>query len=389
MASLPGWRTTNVLVALLVVWAAPARAHPMPNSEIAISAGADSVVFEIAIPEPELRLALPQSWGRTADLLVEPYRSALADYFDAHFGVRTASGKAVPHVIQFITRWQARNLDVGNYEELRIRIVASAVAGFDPHSFSLHYDAVIHQVPNHFALVYLDRDFHAGRITDETPVEVGVIRYDFSRDVTPVFEVTLAAGSAWRGVLSAVSLGFQHVLSGVDHLLFLACLLMVSPLRALARRWSLFQGWRYTLRRFLCISLAFTAGHTVSLVLGAYEWLHLPARWVEMTIALSVLLAAVHAIRPLFAGSEWKIAGGFGLVHGSPSRDAIRRGLDPLARAYVVLGFNLGVEARSSWRWSVRCRCCMRADGVRFMRCGLPPWCLLFCCHDLDCSRAG
>lgn len=334
-----------MLGALLAIFAAPGMAHPMPNSEISISLGAASAAFEIAIPEPELLLALPQSWGRTGDLLAEPQRSALAQYFNAHFSVRTTSGVVVPHVIESITRWQAQSLDVGNYEELRVRIVAPAASGFDPHRFSLHYDAVIHQVPNHFALVYLDRDFHAGRITREQPVEVGLIRYDFSHDVTPPFEVALASGTVWRGLFSALSLGFHHVLSGVDHLLFLASLLIVSPLRAVARRWSLFQGWRYTLQRFLGISLAFTAGHSLSLLLGAYELVHLPSALVESAIAISVLLAAVHAIRPLFAGNEWKIAAGFGLVHGLAfSATLSGGGLDPMTRACNVLGFNLGVE---------------------------------------------
>jgi hypothetical protein len=142
-----------------------------------------------------------------------------------------------------------------------------------------------------------------------------------------------------------VALGFHHVWSGLDHLLFLASLLIVSPLRAIERRWSLFQGWRYTARRFLGISLAFTVGHSVSLLVGAFAWVHLPRTAVEIAIALSVLLAAIHAIRPLFAGSEWKIAAGFGLVHGLAFSETLSGGaLAPMARANIVLGFNLGVE---------------------------------------------
>ena len=341
----PRRRTPTLLGALLALFSAPLVAHPMPNTEIAISLGADSAVFELAIPEPELRLALPQSWGRTADLLAEPQRSWLSRYFDAHFSMLTTTGAIVPHVIQSITRWQAQNADVGEYEELRVRIVAPRMVGFDPHRFSLHYDAVIHQVPNHFALVYLNRDLHTGRIADDKPLEVGVIRYDFTRDLTPPFDVTLASGSVWRGLIAAVALGFHHVISGIDHLLFLASLLIVSPLRAIARRWSLFQGWHYTARRFLGISLAFTAGHSLSLLLGAFELVHLPRVVVEISIAVSVLLAAAHAIRPLFAGNEWKIAAGLGLVHGLAFSETLSGGsLAWMTRASIVLGFNLGVE---------------------------------------------
>lgn len=341
----PGRRISALLGVLLAVFAAPLLAHPMPNTEIAISIGAGSAVFEIAIPEPELRLALPPAWGRTGDLLAEPQRTQLARYFDAHFAVLTDTGVAVPHVIQSISRWQAGTPDVGEYQELRVRIVVPATAGFDPRSFSLRYDAVIHQVPNHFALVYLDRDFGTGRISHALPVEVGVIRYDFRNDRIPPFEFQLESGGVWRGLLSAVALGFRHVSGGIDHLLFLASLLMVSPLRAADRRWSLFQGWRYTARRFLGVSLAFTAGHSLSLLLGAFQLVPLPVVAIETAVAASVLLAAAHAIRPLFAGAEWKIAAGFGLVHGLAFSETLAGGgLDPVTRTWVVLGFNLGVE---------------------------------------------
>jgi len=317
----------------------------MPNTEISISLGADSAVFDVAVPAPELRLALPRSWAKTADLLAEPQRTAITRYFDAHFSVRVAGGAEVPHVVRSITRWEARNPDVGAYEELRIRIEVPPAPGFDPRSFSLQYSAVIHQVPNHFALVYLDRDFSAGRIAEQDPLEFGVIRYDFSRDVIPPFEVSMVSGSLWRGMRAAAALGFVHVLGGLDHLLFLASLLMVAPLRALGRHWSLFQGWRYTARRFLGISLAFTLGHSLSLVLGAYQLVPVPRTLVEIAIAGSVLLAAIHAIRPLFAGHEWKVAAGFGLVHGLAFSETLAGfGLGHLTQAMTVLGFNVGVE---------------------------------------------
>lgn len=334
-----------MLCAWLALLPAGLLAHPMPNTEITISPGAGRVVIDIAIPEPELRLALPQDWGRSADLLTEPWRSELGRYLDAHVSVRTPAGTRVPHVVESISRWEAHSPEVGDYQELRVRIVARAAEGFDPRRFSLHYDAVIHQVPNHFALVFVDRDFRTGRIAAESPAEVGVIRHDFRRDQTPPFEVTLAPGSLWRGWLAALSLGFHHVAGGLDHLLFLASLLVVSPLRAVGGRWSLFQGWRHTLRHFLAISLAFTAGHSLSLLLGAFGWVHLPTALVETAIAASVLLVAVHAMRPLFAGHEWKIAACFGLVHGLAFSETLAGGgLDPLTRATAVLGFNLGVE---------------------------------------------
>lgn len=330
---------------VLVMFTSRLLAHPMPNTEIMVSVGASGAALEIAVPAPELRLALPTELAQAGDLLAEPAYTRLSRYFDNHLSVRTPEDVAVPHVVRSMSIWTAQTEEVGEYEEMRVQVSIPAAAGFDPHHFLLYYDAVIHQVPNHFALVYLDRNFGTGRVLAHTPVEVGVIRYDFRNDRVPPFEVSLESGSLWRGFLAAVTLGFHHVSSGVDHLLFLASLLIVSPLRATGGRWSLFQGWSYTVRRFLGISLAFTVGHSVSLLLGAFDLVHLPVALIETGIAASVLLAAIHAVRPLFAGGEWKIAAGFGLVHGLAFSETLAGGgLDGVTRAWTVLGFNLGVE---------------------------------------------
>jgi HupE / UreJ protein len=64
-------------------------------------------------------------------------------------------------------------------------------------------------------------------------------------------------------------------------------------------------------------------------------------------IALSILVSAGHAARPLFAGRERYIAGAFGLVHGLAFASALQNlqltAAAPLALS--ILGFNLGIEA--------------------------------------------
>ena len=308
--------------------------------------GADSVVFEIAIPEPELRLALPQSWGRTGGSAGRTPSHCAGAVFRCTFRpCARPRGEAVPHVIESITRWQAQDVDVGKYEELRIRIVAPAVAGFDPHRFSLHYDAVIHQVPNHFALVYLDRDFHTGRIQRQA----GRGRCDPLRLLARCdTAVRRHAGfrHAYGGDCSLPCRWASTMCSsGVDHLLFLASLLIVAPLRAVARRWSLFQGWRYTLRRFLGISLAFTAGHSLSLLLGAYR--AGPPAGASGRDGDRPLGAARGSARHPPAVRRQRMEDRGRLRPGAWARvlgDVVRWWTGPLTRACIVLGFNLGVE---------------------------------------------
>ena len=89
-----------LLVCIGPLSAARASAHPMPNPVIAISLGDDGARFDIAVPVPELQLALPASRPRNADLLAEPPRSALIAYFKVHWSVRSTSGAAQSPVIQ-------------------------------------------------------------------------------------------------------------------------------------------------------------------------------------------------------------------------------------------------------------------------------------------------
>jgi hypothetical protein len=66
----------------------------------------------------------------------------------------------------------------------------------------------------------------------------------------------------------------------------------------------------------LAISVAFTLGHSVALLVGAYKLVPVPRAAIEVLIAASIAIAAIHAIRPLFAGREWLVAAAFGTVHG-------------------------------------------------------------------------
>jgi len=94
------------------------------------------------------------------------------------------------------------------------------------------------------------------------------------------------------------------------------------------------------------IVTAFTAGHSVTLAAGAMNLIHVSNRPIEVLIAVSILVSAVHALRPLFPGREAVIAGCFGLVHGMAFATTLAElGLGRWDRVASILGFNLGIEA--------------------------------------------
>lgn len=320
-------------------------AHPMPNTVILVSLDDAGLTLDIAVPMPELLLALPSSFAKDAELLGGPQQPLLASYFRTHLAILSSDGTAQRFAIESFDLSSAADDGVGRYQELRLRVRVPGTQTFNPRNFTLAYDAVIHQVPNHYALVQVSQDFRTGLLPSERATELGVIRLDFARNKTAPLPIAVAPGSLWRGLRSTVVLGFHHVAAGLDHVLFLATLLVVAPLRIVNRRWSLFQGWGYALRRFLAISVAFTLGHSVALLVGAYAIVAVPRDMVEVLIAASIVVTAVHAIRPLFAGREWLVAAGFGAIHGLAFSEAlVGLNLSPHQKGLAVLGFNVGVE---------------------------------------------
>jgi HupE / UreJ protein len=162
-----------------------------------------------------------------------------------------------------------------------------------------------------------------------------------------------------QAALRFVALGFQHILDGTDHLLFLFCL--VVPFRRL--------------RSLVAVVTAFTAAHSVTLIASAYGYAP-DALWfpplIETLIAASIVYMALENIvatskdqtqRSQRSQSEnsqdslasfadfafrrrWVIAFGFGLVHGFGFSFALRQTLQ-FAGSHLLtslLSFNIGVE---------------------------------------------
>jgi len=167
------------------------------------------------------------------------------------------------------------------------------------------------------------------------------------------YQVTLAdAGSVapqgftWSGFAGAFRLGVHHIAEGTDHLLFLLTLLLPAPLLALAGRWNGRTAVRHSLTQILRIVTAFTLGHSLTLAFSGLGLVHLPSRPVEVLIAVSILVSAIHAMRPVFPGREAIIAASFGLIHGLAFASALNElGVTGWYRLISVFGFNLGIEA--------------------------------------------
>jgi hypothetical protein len=152
--------------------------------------------------------------------------------------------------------------------------------------------------------------------------------------------------SSLSGFAGAFRLGMRHIAEGTDHLMFLLALLLPAPLLACGSRWGRSGTTAHSLRHILGIVTAFSVGHSVTLALAASGMVHVPSRPIEVLIAVSILLSAMHAIRPMFPRREAAIAAFFGLIHGLAFATALSGlGFGGWYRLISLLGFNLGIEA--------------------------------------------
>ena len=145
---------------------------------------------------------------------------------------------------------------------------------------------------------------------------------------------------------SLFRLGVRHISEGTDHLLFLLTLLLPAPLLIAAGRWGGPASARQSLLHILGIVTAFTIGHSITLMLAALGAVRVPGRPVEVLIAASIFVSALHALRPIVSGQEARIAGFFGLIHGLAFATTLDRlGFGLHERVAGTLAFNLGIEA--------------------------------------------
>ncbi len=196
---------------------------------------------------------------------------------------------------------------------------------------------------------------------DRTSTDV-LVRFDFADGVNEAHRLTASdpsftvpsQPSRLEVARTYFLFGVEHILSGIDHLLFvLALLLLVKGVR-----------------RVIVTVTAFTLAHSLTLAGATLGFVHMPGPPIEAVIALSIVFVASEIIHSrkrkpgLTEQYPWVVAFTFGLMHGFGFAGALTEvGLPDNAIPLALLFFNLGVEVGQlsfiagvlaiaiSWRW--------------------------------------
>lgn len=335
-------RLCALLVALLTVAPAPARAHDIPR---------DVTVLVFAKPE-----------GQTLRVVV---RVPLKAIMDVEFPRRERDYVDIPRADQALrdaaSVWIARKLEIReDGRALPVPRIASVRMSLESDKSFTTYDGALSHVmgpplPPETTLFWeqglLDVLFEYPIRADRSRFAIHAafdrlglsvltaLRFLPPGGVVRAFELQGDAGLVeldprWhQAALRFVRLGFVHILEGADHLLFLLCLVIPSR-RA---------------RTLVGIVTAFTAAHSVTLLASAYGYapdtLWFPP-FIEMLIAMSIVYVAVENIVGAGLSQRWVITFLFGLVHGFGFSFGLEHTLQ-FAGTHLVtslLALNVGVE---------------------------------------------
>jgi hypothetical protein len=225
----------------------------------------------------------------------------------------------------------------GSYERARAHLDAPLLAD----KLDLPWDQQLLDVLLAYPIRSERSDFAIEPRLDRMAHRVSVsLRFLPPGGATRAFELTGAPGLVpldprWhQAALRFGVSGFWHILEGIDHLLFLLCLIV--PVRRLGP--------------LVVIVTAFTVAHSISLIASALNFVP-DAAWfpplVETLVAVTIVYMALENILARSLERRWMIAFAFGIVHGFGFSFALRESLqfagDHLLTS--LLAFNLGVEA--------------------------------------------
>ena len=333
------------VVGLPLVGTPTAEAHSGTQSYVYLEIFDDAIFGRVEYPIGDLNRLLGYDIAENdpdrALLDIEAERASLEAYTAEHLALYPVDGQRGDWTFTFgeVSTIEASN---GGYAILDFEVEQR----FDPtpRTFQMDYDGIIEADPERDAFLIIQTDFGSGTFNNEAGTFLR-----FTSDST-VQTVDLDDSSFWKGVQGTIGLGAEHIRIGTDHILFILALVLPAAMVFVRRddgrgQWEPSPSFASSLWRILKIATMFTVAHSITLAIGGFEIVDLSPRLVESIIAISIAIAALHNVRPIWANKEWVMAFGFGLFHGFGFAGLLSElGLTRSNRFVSLFGFNIGVE---------------------------------------------
>jgi hypothetical protein len=330
------------LTALAMLLASAASAHKPSDSYLSLIVDGQRVIgrWDIALRDLEHAIGLDRdgngevTWGE-----IKARHGDIAAYALARLELASAGSACATSQVEHLIDQHSD----GAYAVLRL--IAECPATID--ALDVNYSFLFDLDPLHRGLVQV----RSGDLT-----QTSVLSPD-----ARTWHVRMGSSNLAQQLAAYVNEGVWHIWVGLDHILFLLCLLL--PVARRRGRGMQEPSLPSAVQRpgqdaqessprsapmwieVVQVVTSFTVAHSITLSLAALGSLDVPARLVESAIAASVVLAALNNIRPMVTRRLWLIAFGFGLVHGLGFASVLAGlALPRHTLLWALLGFNLGVE---------------------------------------------
>lgn len=313
------------IVAIVIVLTAAhvARAHPLDLGYLRVDSTATAVAVALDLDRNAAAIALGMTPESLDSTTVHSHASKLAERSFARAPITSEAGPCT---------WASATATLQG-STVTISTTAACPAGLSRRwAFPFVAEGAISP---RFQLIVKESGLGGERLTliDESTSEIELATSpasaassgtDFPHFVWSGFEHIGVAPNQW-----AAESGGLQLPDGIDHILFLLALMLGGG----------------TLAQLLVIATGFTLGHSITLALAVLDVVRPPASVIEPIIALSIAVAAAEAFTSRWKAHRWKIAAGFGLIHGFGFATALSHlELTTRGKASALFGYNLGIE---------------------------------------------
>lgn len=326
----------------LVGQVSTAGAHRNDESYLYLDVGDATLNGRVEMPYPDLRSVLGLEVSGTADEILAEFEAnldMLQTYADDNTAVG-ADGSVWPLEFEGVELL----FDEGSGPNgLGYVILPFAVeTGLDevPQVLEVTFTPFLAEIADRNNITLVSNDWRRGVFGEETN-ELLIHTAD-----SPSGTIDLGEASQWKNFRASIDLGVDHIRTGPDHVFFILVLLLPAVLVLSAMRWRPSPSFGTSFLRIVLVATMFTIAHSITFTLAGLDYLPLPpSKLTETVIALSIALAALHNLRPIFGHREWVFAFGFGLFHGMGFAGLIEDlDINRSTQLVSLLGRNVGIE---------------------------------------------
>ncbi len=342
--------TKFVITAFLILQCLFCSAHQPGQSYLYFRVYPDKIEGTVEMTIKDINVALDKNLDPSPFFKDKHADISKAEVPSIWAGVTPELQNYITSKIQIQDESQIFRMQFKNTEILRLTNSIYMLAHFEldpmsttPEFLQIDYNILFDKDEKHRGLTIIEHNWKAGIINNES-----VSSLVFSPDNTSQ-ELSLKDKSLWKGFIALLKLGMWHIYIGIDHIFFLLALILPSVIKKRNRedRHEIKPVDKFSSAFWYILKIVtlFTIAHSITLSLAALGIIQLDSRIVESLIALSIGLAALHNIYPIFSKSELFITFLFGLFHGMGFASVLgEKGIEGEYLALSLFGFNVGVE---------------------------------------------